>query len=325
MPGFKIRRDSSANNIPVVGYQDTVDAQDILLWAALQVTDTGNTDGNGIFTATRPIIDMTHDWETDGGGIPRERRIDGKDITAQKADATPLYPGKADGAAKTIPLYTDAGLTTSAANLTNVSVTYWTPVALKADAQGRLVLSPDSLINVAVSSSLPAGTNKIGLVELAAGTAIIGQIQLLDAAGNTLAAKNMMNDNHQNVQFPLATVGYGYLWNGVGWDRARTPYVVKQANLTANGTVWTPPVGQNANLMKAVLNVGKPATSGDLIGVQITDSGTPITPTFWLGAGQFIPLDFGNGWATTGTFDVAITGSLAAGSSVAVWMEGTVE
>lgn len=314
MAGFHVRRDTSVNNIPVVGYQDAVDAQDVILWGAMQVTETGPTDGNGVFRTTRPIVDVSHDWIIDTGGTARERKIDGSDITAKKSDNTPLYVGQADGLGKTVPLFTDENQTTAAANLTGVQVTYWTLVPLAVDSQGRLILAPDpSTKTVQLTGALPAGTNTIG------------SVQLLDALGNTLAAKNHTSDGHSGVNFPLATVAYGYVYNGLSWDRVRTPYAVKPANLTASGTVWTPPSGKKVNLMKAILNVGKPATAGDLIGIQLTDTGSPISPTFWLAAGGLVTLDFGNGWSTTGDFGVTITGSLADGSSVAVWLEGTVE
>ncbi|WP_026963070.1 hypothetical protein [Alicyclobacillus herbarius] len=164
--GFNVRRDSSPNNIPVIGYQDAADAQDVILWAAIQVTETGNTDGNGNFTATNlPVIDATHDWVTDSGSVGWQHLVNGKDITATDSSGNTLYAGQANGHTGVIPLYKDSELQTSAASLTGVQVTYWTLKPLAVDEQGRLAMG--------FSGALPAGTNRIGAV-IARGTTANG-------------------------------------------------------------------------------------------------------------------------------------------------------
>jgi hypothetical protein len=228
--GFTTRRDSSANNVPVVGYQDSADAQDIILWAAVQVTETGNTDAQGNFRATNlPIIDASHDWVVDGGGVPRQRLIDGKDITAKDSGGTTLYPGTADGRTGVIPLYTDSGHTTSAANKLGVQVTYWTLRPVSADAQGRLVVSmPDSL---------PAGTNRIGAVVVRGVTAGGSEVPLrVDDSGQLMIALSDLIANAQTSS---------------GMERLRIPDTIKYKKCTAAGdnTVWTPAAGKSIVLM----------------------------------------------------------------------------
>jgi hypothetical protein len=41
---FLVRRDSSVNNVPVVGYNEGVDAQDVLLFGACKTTEQLTTD-----------------------------------------------------------------------------------------------------------------------------------------------------------------------------------------------------------------------------------------------------------------------------------------
>lgn len=325
MGGFEVRRDSSSNNVPVVGYQDTADAQDVVLWAAVSVTESGNTDANGVFTATHlPIIDTTHDWVTDAGGVNRERLIDGKDITAQDSGANPLYAGTADGKAGTIPLYTDQALTTSAVNLAGVQVTYTTlaPVSV----------GPDGKLQVTVA----AGTASIGTVGLDAGTNIVGKVIIHNTAdnggednsirirdslgGNELAAMGYNSDGKALPNFPLAVSDLPWLYNGDGTlTRVRNSKIFKDATATAAGdtTVWTPAAGSVA--IRGFLLVG-----GDVdTTVQFKTGATNHGPVFFLKSGQTISVDYPNIWipgAAGEALSVTLgTAQNTAGVAVQVW------
>lgn len=264
--GFTLRRDSSANNIPVLGYQDAADAQDIILWATIQVTEIGNTDGSGDFKATNvPLVDASHRWAVDGNNIGRQRLIDGKSITAQTSGGTTLYAGQANGQTGVIPLYTDSGLSTSAANLTGVQITYWTLSPVACDSQGRLAISGD--LSASLSGALPAGSNNIGHVNvdsapaLAAGSNIIGKvipwnpldnggeqasIRIRDShAGNDTAVLPYSADNKAIPTYPLSVSSMPWVYNGGKantMDRVRNAKYFHAETFTAAGSasIWTP-------------------------------------------------------------------------------------
>jgi hypothetical protein len=136
---FRLRRDSSADAIPVAGYQDGVDAIDTIHWGTRSVTETLNTDSSGYVTLTYNPIDITHDWITDADQTPRERKIDGADISALTAGGATLFPGQFNGQTKRGQLFTDSAHTVAAANLAGVVVTYVTISRLATDANGNLI------------------------------------------------------------------------------------------------------------------------------------------------------------------------------------------
>ena len=83
--------------------------------------------------------------------VARRRLLDGNgnmnvaaDIAATKSDLTSLYAGAVDAKGGTVRLYTDAGLTTPAANLTGVIVAYWYPAPLKGSVQADGTFVPES-------------------------------------------------------------------------------------------------------------------------------------------------------------------------------------
>lgn len=295
--GFMVRRDSSANNVPVVGYQDTADAQDVILWAAVQVTETGNTDAQGIFHASHlPIIDTTHDWSTDGNGTPRQRVINGKDVTAQGQSGT-LYVGTVDGIAGTIPLYTDSGLTTSAVNQTGVTVTYTTLAPVSADSQGRLQVSLSGA-TLQISGPLPAGTNQIGNVgivgALPAGTNNIGQVELLDSAGNGLKVMSYTSGDGYSVPTnPLATSALPWLYNGDGTaSRVRNSKKFVNQTFTASGPAnfWTPQSGKSVALRGWLISANCTCT------VNWRVNGSDIAPAMNLAPGVPLFVELPNIW-----------------------------
>ncbi|GMA49314.1 hypothetical protein GCM10025857_06710 [Alicyclobacillus contaminans] len=326
--GFTTRRDSSANNVPVVGYQDTADAQDVILWAAVQVTETGNTDASGNFQATNlPIIDATHDWYVDSGGVGRQRLINGKDITAKDSGGNTLYAGQANGQTGVIPLYKDSGLTTSVASLTGVQVTYWTLQPVAVDAQGHLVVSVNGTVNVSLSGSLPAGTNTIGQVIPFNPLDNGGEqasIRIRDsAAGNALAAMGYNADSKAlpSVGYPLAVSALPWLYNGDGTaSRVRNARYFHSATATASGntTVWTPASGKTVAIRGFFLIASGTVT------VQFTAAGTAVGPQLPLVAGIPVVVNFENIWMP-GSAGQAIGVNLSAAATVGVMLWGTEE
>lgn len=285
MSGFKTRRDSSTNNVPVVGYQDSADAQDIILWGAVQVTETGNTDANGIFTTSKkPIIDITHDWVVDGGGIPRERLIDETDITAKDSSNNPLYPGQADGKAGTIPLYTDAGHTTSAANLTGVQVTFYTLAPIAIDADGRL--------RVLIEGEADASDNPVMKVYV---KDITGFHPVCVNPNNDAISPPYQDVVEETKQAALAVAAFDLFYNGSQWQRKREPVMVikKDISTSAGATTpfWTPAGGKRARLMKLIISNHATAPAR----VWLRNGTTGISADMTLPAQSVHEFDFGQG------------------------------
>ncbi|AEE98022.1 hypothetical protein [Mahella australiensis] len=285
MAGFKTRRDSSTNNVPVVGYQDSADAQDIILWGVVRVTETGNTDANGIFTTNRkPIIDITHDWVVDGGGIHRERLIDGADITAKDSSNNPLYPGQADGKAGTIPLYMDAGHTTSAANLTGIQVTFYTLAPIAIDTDGKMKVSLEGEAEVTDAPLL--------------------KVYVKDFTGRHPVCSNPNSDTiippyqdapDDSKYAPLAVSAFNLFYDGSRWQRKREPVkiVKKDISTTASATTpfWTPASGKKVRLMKLIISNHKTEPAR----IWIRDGTTGVTADMTIPAQDTKELDFGQG------------------------------
>lgn len=245
MAQFKTRRDYSINNVPVVGYQDSADIQDVLLWGVKQVTDTGlATDANGILTvAHKPIIDVTHDAKDDNGTL-RERLIDANDITIAG-----YYIGEVDGAAGTIHLYTDAGKTTSAANATGISVTYNTLVPITIDSNGKLVVVTDiSGQTVNVNDATPISVNLAALRAAVNTETAFGKVYLQDYTGWHPVCCNPDSDPRTppfqstpstSMFAPLAVSGFNLEFLGKDatllekWGRKRAMNITKTKEMTA--------------------------------------------------------------------------------------------
>lgn len=347
---MKTRRDRSAQNVPVVGWQEGADIQDVLLFGAVQVTDVATTDGFGVFTTTKkPLLDVSHDWTTDQDGTPRERRIDGADITARRtSDNAVLYVGEVDPVAGTVTLYTDEAKTTRAAN-TTAQVTYWTPVPVRFDQNGQLQavvagpLSGAGNVQVAVAESLPAGSNKIGSVDIAtalpAGNNIVGKVIIRNtadgggednsvrirdsAAGNplTVIAYNADSKPIPTNGFPLAVSELPWLYNGDGTaSRVRNARFFRAATATAQGvtTVWTPAAGKIVALRGFFLAADGAVT------VQFTVGGTPVDPKIPLAAGVPVSVVLPNVWMPGGAGQ-AIGVSLSGAATVGVLLFGTEE
>mgnify|MGYP000906034109 FL=1 len=245
MAQFKTRRDYSINNVPVVGYQDSADIQDVLLWGVKPVTDTGlSTDANGILTvAHKPIIDVTHDAKDDNGTL-RERLIDANDITIAG-----YYIGEVDGAAGTIHLYTDAEKTTSAANATGISVTYNTLVPITIDSNGKLVVVTDiSGQTINVNDATPINVNLAALRAAVNTETSFGKVYIQDYTGWHPVCCNPDSDPRTppfqstpstHMFAPLAVSGFNLEFLGKNatllekWGRKRAMNITKTKEMTA--------------------------------------------------------------------------------------------
>lgn len=285
MPGFTIRRDSSINNVPVVGYQDSADAQDIILWGAVQVSETGNTDANGIFlTQHKPIIDISHDWRVDGNGVPRERILDDKDITAKTSGGAALYIGIVDGTAGSIKLYTDNAKATVAANLTGVQVGFYTllPVSLTSDGK----------INVELGGAADADSDPSFKVYI---KDITGWHPVCVSPNSDTITSPYQDTPESSKYAPLAVAAFDLFYNGSQWQRKREPVMVikKDISTSAGATTpfWTPAGGKRARLMKLIISNHATAPAR----VWLRNGTTGISADMTLPAQSVHEFDFGQG------------------------------
>lgn len=156
---FQLARDSSPNQVPVVG-RNSLDVQDAILYGTRQITETLASDANGFVTTSSPILDLTHDFNVDSGGILRDRRVDGSDLTALTSTGTQLFPGVASpqslgGPANRVQVFRDQA-NTVAASSTQVTVTYRTLVPLSLDVNGNLISGTGAVSGTVDVSDRPA-------------------------------------------------------------------------------------------------------------------------------------------------------------------------
>lgn len=131
---FEVRRDSSANNVPVVAYNEGADIQDTLLYGAYKTTETVTTDSYGRVTVSQPIISISGRVTTDDSY--RRGRDFSVDITANAGNTT-YYPGEVDAYNGVIQLYTNASLSTPAGGNISMTVTYYSRKNIEVNANGQ--------------------------------------------------------------------------------------------------------------------------------------------------------------------------------------------
>ena len=135
---FKVRRDSSTNNVPTVGYNEGVDAQDVILFGAYQFTETLVADGTGKITLTHLPVSLSGATFTDTSGVRRGRNLnDDIVITSVGRDIT-YYAGSISPVDRTLKVYTNANRTAVISG-GSVEVTYFRRVPIKVNENGELV------------------------------------------------------------------------------------------------------------------------------------------------------------------------------------------
>lgn len=149
---FNVRRDSSTNNVPTVGYNDGVDAQDVLLYGASKFVETLTTDGAGRITLSHNPVSLSGTTFVDASGIRRGRNLN-DDITIATIGGTTLYAGSISAIDKTLKVYTDVNRTAVISG-GQVTVTYYVRVPIKINSIGELSVEKDtSTKNVNIKSS----------------------------------------------------------------------------------------------------------------------------------------------------------------------------
>ncbi|MFN8558230.1 MAG: hypothetical protein U0531_13110 [Dehalococcoidia bacterium] len=113
----------------------------------------------------------------------------------------------------------------------------------------------------------------------------------------------------------MATLGFGYVSTGAGWERLRTPNVFKVVNLsaaTAETAVWTPPGGKKVRLMGLAL------TAGAACDIELRDgTGGTVVLLLSLGTAPLV-LDLRNGLLSAAANNV-----LTVTRSVSTTLKGT--
>lgn len=140
---FKVRRDSSTNNVPTVGYNDGVDAQDVILFGACKAIETLITDGTGSIKLANYPVSVLADVSEDTSGVKRGRSLNNDiTITSPSGDVV-YYAGAILPAEKTLRVYTDSTRTSVITGAT-VLVTYYKKVPIKVNSNGELVIEGQS-------------------------------------------------------------------------------------------------------------------------------------------------------------------------------------
>lgn len=139
MEDFKVRRDSSTNNVPTVGYNDGVDAQDVILFGACKVTETLSVNGAGKVTLTYEPVSITGATFLDASGVRRGRNLNDDIVVTSIGGETVYYAGSVSPLEKTLKVYTNSGRTAVISG-GSVWVTYYRRVPVKVNESGELVI-----------------------------------------------------------------------------------------------------------------------------------------------------------------------------------------
>ena len=150
----------------------------------------------------------------------------------------------------------------------------------------------------------------------------------------TVEPINVDDVNSGGTVLALATQGFGYGWQGLGWDRIRVANVFHTVLATAAGTtaVWTPTAGKLFRLMGYTLSIAGTLAATGVQTIQLLDAAAIIkqhnaaVATPIVGDTQ-IGVDLGNGQLSAFANNVLYVslGTAMASGSVAVNVWGTEE
>lgn len=150
---FKVRRDSSTNNVPTVGYNEGVDAQDIILFGACKVTETLTADGTGKITLTHNPISLSGITFADASGVRRGRNYNDEIVITSVGGTTRYYAGSISALDKTLKVYTDSSRSVVISG-GDISVTYYKRIPVKVGIDGEVTIAGDVNIT-STKSTLP--------------------------------------------------------------------------------------------------------------------------------------------------------------------------
>jgi hypothetical protein len=280
---------TDTEEIPVCAYQIGANALNQVLWVPVKVTDEiQTTDGSGFFQCEHyPVLDI------DGDGALTAADV----LPRNSGTGVALYVGTAaadlDSNAGKFKLYSDAGLTTPVA-ATACKCTYYYALPISVDSTGKLMVVTDDGTDgtgitqptggVGVKGWLSGIFDRLSKVVLAASSAIIGKVGIVNAAGDRQVFVQATLGDQEDFANALATSGFMLQYNAItGYWQRFTGKVVIDQNLTANirktgdydtqqtnTALWTPASGKKFVITDIVAST---ATAGT---VTLLDDATII-------------------------------------------------
>lgn len=143
MNPFYIRRDASANNVPVVGYNEGIDCQDTIIYGVKKVKQTSITSVLGKVTLDHNIFSNADlaGLQKDGTGVLRGRDL-GASIVVSKTGSTTsqYYAVVSNYLTREVTIYRDKQHT-SVISSESVDVTYYMAVPVTVNDSGQLDVS----------------------------------------------------------------------------------------------------------------------------------------------------------------------------------------
>lgn len=211
---FYVRRDSSTNNVPTVGYNDGADAQDVILFGASEVKELLTTDGTGSVTLGFIPVSINGEVFIDNNNIRRARNLNDDIIITSEDGTINYYAGYVNAADRTLKVYINESRA-SVTMGTKVYVTYYKRTPLNINVKGELRIET---IDIKPKEKVPIMYKKEGtIVAGASSTAIdllIGDNKKDKYITSIIAYYNGMSNDDPKVGF-----WFSQLENGVntGW------------------------------------------------------------------------------------------------------------
>lgn len=205
---FKVRRDSSTNNVPTVGYNEGVDAQDVILFGACKVTEQLTTDGVGRITLTNNPVSISGITSKDNLDTPRGRSFDEEITITSVAGSTKYYAGSISPVDRTLKVYSNSDRTVVTAG-TSVYVTYYKRVPLSVNSKGEIAISaPTESLPVTIKGSdiSLGGKEKTG---------ILLKKEMSLAAGASANALDVVIGNADKEMYITSAIAY---YDGTGTE-----------------------------------------------------------------------------------------------------------
>lgn len=205
---FKVRRDNSTNNVPTVGYNDGVDAQDVILFGACKVTETLAVDGTGKVILTHLPVSLNGATFVDASGVRRGRNLN-NDITVTSTNkAVTYYAGSISPADRTLKVYSNEGRTTTISG-GSVLVTYYKRASVEVDESGKLSVKGNVSITGA-SATLPVSikSSDVSLSERAKTGILLKKETSLASGASANALEVTVGDASKEMYITNVTMYY---------------------------------------------------------------------------------------------------------------------
>lgn len=210
-------------------------------------------------------------------------------VTGQGGSSTVTFQGSNDGSTwVSVPMILSTSVTTIVFSTTTVGL-YVGPCSYRYFRLNVTGIASGTTAGVAQFFANPAS---ITLSQVTADTELPAAATVADALTNPSAPQ-------------VAADGMAY--NGVSWDRLRTPTTFKTVTATASGdtALWTPAAGKKFRLMRYIVHVtgGAAMASGGDLDIVLRDAASSLN----LGHSLYVPASggtalggFSSGWINLG-------------------------